>query len=124
MIRRLSLDLIGLPPIAGEVREFVEDTRPDAYERLADRLLDRPEYASTGRRRGSTSRVMPTRTVTRRPPANHLLWRDWVIRAINDDMLLDQFTVEQIAGDMLPGATLSQKYWFSSQHDGQRGGRY
>ena len=110
LIRRLSLDLIGLPPTPGEVREFVEDTRPDAYERLVDRLLDRPEY---GEHWASSwldlARYADTNGYEKDRPRTIWPWRDWVIRAINDDMPFDQFTVEQIAGDMLPGATLSQR---------------
>ncbi|MEE2946803.1 MAG: PSD1 and planctomycete cytochrome C domain-containing protein [Verrucomicrobiota bacterium] len=109
LIRRLSLDLIGLPPTPEKVREFVDDTRPNAYGRLVDHLLDRPEY---GERWALSwldlARYADTNGYEKDRPRSIWPWRDWVIRAINDDMPFDQFTVEQIAGDMLPRATQSQ----------------
>ena len=111
LIRRVSLDLTGLPPTLAEVDAFVADRSPDAYEKLVDRLLASPHYGEQlGPRTGSTSPGTPTPTATRRT-ARRTIWpyRDWVIRALNGDMPFDQFTVEQIAGDLLPNATPDQK---------------
>ena len=109
LIRRLSLDLIGLPPTLEEVDEFVSDDRPDAYERLVDRLLARQRTASIGRGNGSTWPATPTRPATKRI-ATRTIWpfRDWVINALNADMPFDEFTIEQLAGDLLPNATQEQ----------------
>jgi len=111
LIRRLSLDLIGLPPSPTEVDEFVNDTRPDAYERLVDRLLASPHHGE----RVATPWLDLARYADsngwsndrRRPGAYH--YRDWVVKAFNDNMPFDQFVIEQLAGDMLPDATLDQK---------------
>jgi hypothetical protein len=104
LIRRLSLDLTGLPPTVEEVDEFVQDQHPDAYERLVDRLLSSPAYGehwarkwldlaryadTTGYEKDSTRKIWP--------------FRDWVINALNADMPFDQFTIEQLAGDLLTG---------------------
>ena len=109
LIRRLSLDMIGLPPTIEEVDAFVVDERPDAYERLVDRLLSSSAYGehwarkwldlaryadTTGYEKDSTRTIWP--------------FRDWVINALNADMPFDQFTIEQLAGDLLPNATRDQ----------------
>jgi hypothetical protein len=110
LIRRLSLDLRGLPPTPQEVEAFVADTRPDAYERLVDRFLADPAYGERWARvwldlaRYADSAGYgsdPLRTIWR--------YRDWVIAALNANMPYDQFTIEQLAGDLLPGATLEQQ---------------
>jgi hypothetical protein len=111
LIRRLSFDLLGLPPTPQEVDDFVNDPRPDAYEELVDRLLASPHYGE----RWARSWLDAARYAdsdgyekdTGRPHAWR--WRDWVIGALNRDLRFDEFTVEQIAGDLLPGATLEQK---------------
>ncbi len=111
LIRRLSLDLTGLPPAPDEVKAFVNDPRRDAYEALVDRLLGSPHYGERWARhwldqaRYADSDGYEKDSV--RPYA--YLYRDWVIQALNDDMPFDRFTVEQIAGDLLPNATLPQK---------------
>ncbi|HXG12909.1 MAG TPA: PSD1 and planctomycete cytochrome C domain-containing protein [Gemmataceae bacterium] len=111
LIRRLSLDLLGLPPTPEEVDAFLADTRPDAYERLVDRLLDSPHYGERwGRHWLDVARYADSdgyEKDTGRPYAYR--WRDWVINAFNRDLPFDQFTIEQLAGDLLPGATLEQK---------------
>ena len=111
LIRRLSLDLLGLPPSPADVDEFVADTRPDAYERLVDRLLASPHYGERwGRHWLDLARYADSdgyEKDTARPFAWR--WRNWVIDAINADMPFDQFTIEQLAGDLLPNATLDQK---------------
>jgi hypothetical protein len=110
LIRRVSLDLIGLPPTIAEVEAFVADTRPDAYERLVDRLLASPHYGERWAR--------PWLDLARYADSNgyekdglRMMWkyRDWAIKALNDDMPFDRFTVEQLAGDMLPDATTDQQ---------------
>lgn len=110
LIRRLSLDLIGLPPTINEVDLFVADTRTDAYERLVERLLESPHYGERwGRRWLDRARYADTNGYEKDRERSIWPYRDWVIRAINADMPFDQFTVEQIAGDLLPNASLSQK---------------
>lgn len=110
LIRRLSLDLIGLPPTPEERRAFVEDERPDAYDHLVDRLLASPHYGERWARvwldmaRYADSAGLgsdPLRTIWR--------YRDWVIDAYNDNLPFDQFTREQLAGDLLPDATMEQQ---------------
>jgi hypothetical protein len=110
LIRRLTLDLTGLPPTPAEVRDFCKDTRPDAYERLVDRLLASPHFGERWAghwldlaRYGDSDGYEQDDA---RPYAYR--WRDWVIRAINADMPFDQFTIEQLAGDLLPNASHSQ----------------
>jgi mono/diheme cytochrome c family protein len=109
LIRRVSLDLIGLPPTLAEVDAFVADTRPDAYDRLVDRLLASPHYGERWAR--------PWLDLARYADSNgyekdnlRTMWeyRDWVIKALNADMPFDEFTIEQLAGDMLPNATREQ----------------
>lgn len=111
LIRRLSLDLIGLPPTFEAVQTFVNDSRPDAYERLVDELLDSPHFGERwGRHWLDLARYADSNGYLGdelRPEAYH--FRDWVIQAINDDLPFRQFTIEQIAGDLLPNATQSQR---------------
>ncbi|SIN90646.1 Planctomycete cytochrome C [Singulisphaera sp. GP187] len=110
LIRRLSLDLIGLPPTIDEVDLFVADTRLDAYERLVERLLQSPHYGERwGRRWLDRARYADTNGYEKDRERSIWPYRDWVIQAINADMPFDQFTVEQIAGDLLPNATRSQQ---------------
>jgi len=110
LIRRVSLDLIGLPPTPSEVDEFVNDTRPDAYERLVERLLASPQYGERwGRRWLDQARYADTNGYEKDRERPIWPYRDWVINALNADMPFDQFTIEQLAGDMLPGATPSQR---------------
>ncbi|MEQ8837786.1 MAG: PSD1 and planctomycete cytochrome C domain-containing protein, partial [Lacipirellulaceae bacterium] len=110
LVRRVYLDLIGLPPTIQEADEFVSDARPDAYERLVDRLLASPHYGERWARRWlDLARYSDTKGYEKDQPRTMWLYRDWVIKALNDDMPFDQFTIEQIAGDMLPEATLEQR---------------
>ncbi len=110
LLRRVTMELTGLPPTLDEVEAFLADQSPDAYERLVDRLLASPRYGermvlewldaaryadSNGYQTDGTRAMWP--------------WRDWVVRAMNANMPFDQFTVEQLAGDLLPNATLDQK---------------
>ena len=110
LFRRVTLDLTGLPPSPEEVKAFLTDTSPDAYERAVDRLLastrygerwalpwlEAARYADTSGYQSDGERVM-------------WRWRDWVIEALNANMPFDQFTIEQLAGDLLPNPTLEQR---------------
>lgn len=110
LLRRVSLDLTGLPPTIEEMDAFLGDPSPDAYERAVDRLLASPHYGEH-RARGwlDGARYADTNGYQNDFARNMWPWRDWVINAFNDNMPFDEFTVEQIAGDMLPDATASQK---------------
>ncbi len=111
MIRRLSLDLLGLPPKPDEVERFLGDTDPRAYEKLVDQLLASPHFGERWARHWlDLARYADSDGYEKdgtRPYA--YLYRDWVIDAINRDLPFDQFTIEQLAGDLLPDATLEQK---------------
>ena len=110
LIRRLSLDLRGVPPSLAEVEQFLADAAPDAYARLVDRILASPRFGEKMAllwldlaRFGDTSgfEIDSTRQMW--------MWRDWVIGAFNKNMPFDEFTVAQLAGDLLPDATVEQK---------------
>lgn len=111
LIRRVTLDLTGLPPSNAEVAEFLRDDRPDAYERLVDRLLASPHYGERWARQWlDLARYADSDGYEKdfvRPYAWR--WRHWVIESFNRDKPFDVFTVEQIAGDLLPGAGVEQK---------------
>jgi mono/diheme cytochrome c family protein len=111
LLRRLNLDLLGLPPTPEEVDAFVNDARPDAYERVVDRLLASPHYGERwGRHWLDLARYADSdgfEKDTGRPFAWR--YRQWVIDALNRDLPYDEFTIEQLAGDLLPGATTEQK---------------
>jgi|694.fasta_scaffold09044_7 hypothetical protein len=110
LIRRLSLDLTGLPPTRAEAEAFLADTSPDAYEKLVDRLLASPHY---GERMAidwlDAARYADTNGYQVDRDRENWPWRDWVIKAFNDNMPFDQFTVEQLAGDLLPNPTRAQR---------------
>jgi len=109
LIRRLSLDLRGVPQTIDEVDLFLGDLRPDAYDRLVDRLLASPEYGERwGRHWLDVARYADSNGFTRDFGREIWKYRDWVINAVNADMPFDWFTIEQFAGDMLPDATLDQ----------------
>lgn len=110
LIKRLSIDLIGLPPTPQEVEAFVTDADPLAYEKLVDRLLQSRHYGER--------MALPWLDAARYADSNGFqqdgdtwqwIWRDWVVRALNEDLPFDQFTVWQLAGDLLPNATTDQK---------------
>lgn len=111
LIRRLSFDLLGLPPTLQEVQVFVGDPDTNAYEKLVERLLSSPHFGERwGRHWLDLARYADSDGYEKdsvRPYA--YIYRDWVINAINSDMAFDQFTIEQLAGDLLPDGTLSQK---------------
>ncbi len=110
LIRRLSLDLIGLPPTLAEIDAFVGDPSPEAYERLVDRLLESDHY---GERMAmdwlDAARFADSNGYQNDFGRSMWPWRDWVINAFNENMPYDRFVVEQIAGDLLPDATLSSR---------------
>ncbi|HTD68358.1 MAG TPA: DUF1553 domain-containing protein [Candidatus Limnocylindria bacterium] len=110
LIRRASLDLVGLPPTVEEVDVFLADKTPDAYEKVVDRLLASPHFGE----RMALAWLDQARYAD--SSGYHFdgfrqmhLWRDWVIKSFNENKPFDQFTVEQIAGDLLPNATVDQK---------------
>ncbi len=110
LIRRLSLDLVGLPPSPEEVDAFLADVRPDAYEHLVDRLLQSPHFGERWARHWlDAARYADSNGFSIDAPRSMWQYRDWVINALNNDMPFDQFAIEQIAGDLLPEATQSQK---------------
>jgi hypothetical protein len=110
LIRRLSLDLIGLPPSPAQVDEFLADSSPDAYEKLVDRLLASPHYGERWARPWlDLARYADTNGFNFDTRRTMWKYRDWVIDALNRDMPFDRFTIEQIAGDLIPNATLDQK---------------
>ncbi len=110
LIRRVTLDLIGLPPTLEEIDAFLEDRSEDAWEKVVDRLLKSPEfgermawnwldaarYADSNGYQGDGERTMWP-------------WRDWVIEAFNENLPYDEFTLWQLAGDLIPNATFEQK---------------
>ncbi len=109
LIRRVSLDLTGLPPTPAEVDAFVKDASADAYEKLVDRLLASPRYGERMALRWlDFARYADSNGFQVDSSRFQWPWRDWVIRAFNDNMPFDQFTIEQLAGDMLPDAAPSQ----------------
>jgi hypothetical protein len=111
LIRRVSLDLIGLPPTPREVSDFVNDQRPDAYERLVDRLFESPHYGEKWARQWLDLARYADSDGYEKDNVRPYAWRyrSWVIQALNQNMPFDEFTTEQIAGDLLPNATLEQK---------------
>ena len=109
-LRRVSLDLIGLPPTPEEVTAFLADNSDQAYERVVDRLLAAPQYGERWARPWlDLARYADTNGYEKDPRRSIWPWRDWVINALNRDMPFDQFTIEQLAGDLLPDATNDQK---------------
>ncbi len=110
LIRRLKFDLLGLPPTLHETAAFVADASPDAYEQLVDRLLESPHYGEhmavewlDGARYADTNGYQNDFKRSMWP------WRDWVIKAFNDNLPFDQFVVEQLAGDLLADPSLDQR---------------
>ncbi len=110
LIKRLYIDLIGLPPSIEEIEAFLADESLDAYEKLVDRLLNNPHYGER--------MALPWLDAARYADSNGFqqdgdtwqwIWRDWVIRALNASLPFDQFTIWQLAGDLLPNASLDQK---------------
>lgn len=110
LMRRVTLDLIGLPPTPEEIDAFLNDHSPNAYEKVVDRLLASKHYGER--------MALPWLDAARYADSNGFqqdgdtfqwVWRDWVVKALNDNMPFDRFTIEQLAGDLLPNPTLEQK---------------
>ncbi|HEX2487873.1 MAG TPA: DUF1549 domain-containing protein, partial [Blastocatellia bacterium] len=109
LLRRLSLDLIGLPPSVAEVDAFLNDKSPDAYEKQVERLLASPHYGERwGRHWLDAARYADSDGFEKDKQRSVWFYRDWVINALNADKPYDQFIIEQIAGDLLPGRTQDQ----------------
>ncbi len=109
-LRRVTLDLIGLPPSTIELDAFLVDDQPGAEERVVDRLLASPRYGERwGRRWLDLARYADTNGYEKDRQRSVWPYRDWIVRAFNADMPFDQFTIEQLAGDLLPDATLDQR---------------
>ncbi len=110
LIRRVTLDLTGLPPTPADVDRFLADRGPRAYEKVVDRLLASPHY---GERMAvdwlDLARYSDTHGFHIDSHRDMWRWRDWVVSAFNRNMPYDEFTVDQIAGDLLPNATAEQK---------------
>ena len=110
LLRRISLDITGLPPSPEELDTFMQDTAPDAYSRAVERLLNSPHH---GERMAmwwlDAARYSDTDGFQSDATRNNWSWRDWVVDAFNKGMPYDQFTLEQFAGDLLPGATPEQR---------------
>lgn len=110
LLRRVTLDLTGLPPTLAQLKEFRTDQRPGSYERLVDRLLASPHFGERwGRHWLDLARYADSTGYEADKPRQIWAYRDWVIRSLNDDLSFDQFVTEQLAGDLLPDATLDQK---------------
>jgi mono/diheme cytochrome c family protein len=110
LIRRLSLDLIGLPPTLEEIDRFVADKSPNAYNDLVERLLASPHYGEQWARHWlDVARYADSNGYEKDLPRSIWPYRDWVINAYNENMPFDEFTIEQLAGDLLPNATQDQK---------------
>jgi hypothetical protein len=109
LLRRLSLDLTGLPPTPEEIAAFAADPAPGAYERIVDRLLASPRY---GERMAlpwlDAARYADSNGFQQDGDNHQYVWRDWVVRALNANMPFDQFALEQLAGDLLPSPTTDQ----------------
>ena len=110
LLRRVTLDLIGLPPAPEEVAAFLADTSPDAYEKVLDRLFANPHY---GERMAlpwlDAARYADSNGFQQDGDTYQYVWRDWLVRALNANMRFDEFTVDQLAGDLLPNPTVDQK---------------
>ncbi len=110
LIRRVTFDLTGLPPSAADVDAFVADRSPDAYDKVVDRLLHSPQYGERMAMQWlDLARYADTHGYHIDSHREMWHWRDWVIDAFNKNMPYDKFTVEQLAGDLLPNATISQR---------------
>ena len=109
LARRLYLDLTGLIPTPAEADAFVHDASPAAYEKLVDRWLASPHHGERWARRWlDLSRYADTNGYEKDRPRSLWPWRDWVLNALNADLPFDEFTIEQIAGDLLPAANPAQ----------------
>ncbi|QEF98470.1 Planctomycete cytochrome C [Stieleria maiorica] len=109
LIRRVTMDLTGLPPTRDQIRAFLDDTSPQAYENLVDRLLESPQYGEHMARYWlDLVRFADTNGLHHDHYREMTPYRDWVIRAFNDNMPMDEFTIAQIAGDLYEQPTTDQ----------------
>jgi hypothetical protein len=109
-LRRVTLDLTGLPPTLAELDAFLADTSPQAFEKVVDGLLDSPRYAERMTAKWlDAARYADSNGYQSDGERDMYRWRDWVLEAYRANMPFDRFTIEQIAGDRLPDATLSQR---------------
>jgi hypothetical protein len=125
LIRRVTLDLTGLPPTPAEVDAFLADGSPNAYEKVVDHLLASPRYGERMAARWlDAARYADTNGYQNDGDRTMWRWRDWVIDAYNQNMPFDRFTIEQLAGDMLPNPTLDQRIatGFNRNHRGNAEG--
>jgi len=110
LIRRVSFDLTGLPPTLVEIAEFLNDSRPDAYLRLVERLLASPHYGERWARPWlDVARYSDSNGYSIDAPRQMWKYRDWVVSALNQDKPYNEFVIEQLAGDLLPQPTTAQK---------------
>jgi len=110
LLRRLALDLTGLPPSPKEIDDFLSDKSAAAYERVVDRLLASPHYGERwGRHWLDLARYADSNGYSIDSPRSIWKYRDWILDAFNNDKPFDRFVIEQLAGDLLPGATLDQR---------------
>ncbi|MFM7152236.1 MAG: DUF1549 domain-containing protein, partial [Gemmataceae bacterium] len=110
LLRRLYLDLIGIPPSPDEVRDYLADSSPTAYRKVVDRLLASPHYGERwGRHWLDLARYADSNGYSIDSARSIWKYRDWLIGALNGDIPFDRFTLEQLAGDLLPGAGMEQK---------------
>ena len=110
LVRRVALDVTGLPPTPAEVEAFAKDAAPDAYDKLVDRLLASPAYGEHWARQWlDLARYADSAGYADDPRRTIWAYRDWVVRAYNRNLPFDRFTVEQLAGDLLPDATDEQR---------------
>ncbi len=110
LLRRVHLDLTGLPPTPAQVDAFLADSRPDAYERVVEDLLASPHHGERWARWWlDVARYADSNGYSIDAPRSIWPWRDWVIGAFNTDKPFDEFVIEQLAGDLLPNATLAQR---------------
>jgi hypothetical protein len=110
LLRRVSLDLIGLPPTPEQVDSFLADNSPDSYEKQVERLLKSFHYGERwGRWWLDAARYADSNGYSIDAPRQIWKYRDWVINALNKDLSFDQFSIDQLAGDLLPNATIDQK---------------
>ncbi|HSQ56970.1 MAG TPA: PSD1 and planctomycete cytochrome C domain-containing protein [Gemmata sp.] len=109
LVRRVALDLTGLPPTPEEVKEFIADSSPNAYEKLVDKLLAKPAFGEHWARMWlDLARYADSAGYADDPPRTIWLYRDYVIKSFNANKPFDQFTIEQLAGDLLPKPTREQ----------------
>ena len=126
LLRRVTLDLTGVPPTIAEIDAFVADDSPDAYERVVDRLLASARY---GERMAwewmDAARYADTSGFQGDPERTMWPWRDWLVGTLNAGQPFDQFTIEQLAGDLLPDATIDQRiatgFCRNNMHNGEGG---